>query len=117
VVPGGRSQPEQVIRITGQDPVSRLGQQDDAGIDRVGGADLAEQDPGLTAVLVIYGADIDRAQQPGQISLAALPVPPDLGDHHRVRPQLYPALLGHTQPGDHGAVVAVDGHERPCVEN
>ena len=26
----------QVIGITGQDPVPRLGQQDDAGIDRVG---------------------------------------------------------------------------------
>jgi len=89
---------------------TRLGEQDDAGIDRVGGAGLAEQDTGPTAVLVIYYADIDRAQQPRQISLAALPVPPDLGDHHRVRPQLYPALLGNAQPGDHRAVVAVDGH-------
>jgi hypothetical protein len=61
-VRGGRCQPGQVIRITGQDPVPRLGQQDDAGIDRVGGAGLAEQDAGLTAVLVIYCADVDRAQ-------------------------------------------------------
>ena len=69
----------QVIGITGQDPVPRLGQQDDAGIDRVGGAGLTEQDTGLTAVLVI-----DGAQQPRQIGLTAVPVPPDLGGYHRV---------------------------------
>jgi len=37
-VRGGRGEPGQVIRIAGQDPVPGLGQQDDGGIDRVGGA-------------------------------------------------------------------------------
>jgi hypothetical protein len=75
-------------------------------------AGLTEQDTGLTAVLVI-----DGAQQPRQIGLTAVPVPPDLGGYHRVGAQLHPALLSHAQPGDHRAVVAVHGHQRPCVEN
>src|SRR5208282_3171756 len=100
-----------------QDPVSGLGQQDDGGIDRVGSTGQAEQDAGLAAIVVIYGADIDRAQQSRQVHLAALLVTPDQGDHHRVAAQLHSALLGHTQPGDHRAVVVVDGHQCPSVEN
>jgi hypothetical protein len=48
---------------------------------------------------VIYCTDIDRAQQPRQIGLAALPVPPDLGDDYWVGAQLYPAFLGNA-PSD-----------------
>src|SRR5260370_19244790 len=103
--------------MAGQDSVTWRGLEDGGGVDRGGGAGGGQEGARLAAVAAVHRADIDRAKQPCQAGLAAVPVAPYLGDHHGVAAQFQPGLLGYPQPGDHCSVATVAGDQRPGVQN
>jgi len=70
------------------------GQQHSGCVDRITRAGLAEQGSGQAVIVGADRADIDGAQQLGEVGLAAVAVPPDLGDHRGVRAQVYAVALG-----------------------
>jgi hypothetical protein len=107
----GRSgQPGHVGGITGQDSVSRSGQQDDGRVDGIARIRRTHEHPSRTADLRIYSANIDSAKQSCQLYLPPVRVAPSLGHHHGVATQFHPVLLGRLEAGDHCAIVTVDRH-------
>jgi len=104
-----------VPRIARQDAIARRGQQHHGRIDRIRGAGCGLENTCVAAVALADRVHIDGPQQPSQIRLAAKAVAPDLSDHHRIGPQLQAVLLGHPEPGDHRAVVTVNGYQRSGI--
>jgi hypothetical protein len=70
-----------VARVAGEDPVAGRGDGHDACVHRVRHTGSAQEHPGLTAKGFIYGLNVDRLEQPGEVRLAPSGISPDLGDH------------------------------------
>jgi hypothetical protein len=70
-----------VARVAGEDPVSGRGDSHDACVHRVRHAGSAQEHPGVTAKGLIYGLNVDRLEQPGEVRRAPSGISPHLGDH------------------------------------
>ena len=90
-----------IVRVTGENPVSRTGNQDDSRIDGIISTCLGEEYTRIAAHLFVNRTHIYRPQESGNTSLLASRAAPYLRDHNCARAQLVAVELRDAQPRDH----------------
>ena len=90
-----------IVRIAGENPVSRTGNQHDGRIDGIIRTCLGEECARIAAHLFVDRTHIYRPQESGNAGLFASRAAPYLRDHNRARAQFVAVELRDTQPRDH----------------